>query len=176
MIHRIHSFILLAPLALAIAGCGGGSDGPPDKLSEALLDSIQRHCQKSFDCKSSYVASMHDNQSFENYVGGATADACFNSVKTLFLTFQGQDYFTKLDASVAGGRIKYNPSDYDTCLKAGEAESCDQLFDQNGATATPPAACETVTVGLVATAGVCTIDDDCAAENDSCDETAHTCG
>ena len=176
MIQRIHSSMLLASFALVIASCGGGSDGPPGKLSEALLDATQRQCQKSFDCKSSYVASMHENQSFENYVGGSTVDACFNSVKTLMLTFNGQDYFTKLDASVTAGRIKYNPNDYDTCLKAGEAESCDQFFEQNGATEMLPAACDTVQVGQVSTAGACTLDVDCASENDACDETKHTCG
>ena len=175
MIHRIHSSMLLAAFALTVASCGG-SDGPPTKLSEALLDAAQRQCQKSFDCKASYIASMHANQSFENYVGGATVDACFNSVKTLVLTFNGQDYFTKLDASVAAGRIKYNPNDYDTCLKAGEAESCDQLFKQNGAMGMPPAACDTASAGLVPTAGSCTLDEDCAGVNDSCDETQHTCG
>lgn len=38
----------------------------------------------------------------------------------------------KLDASVAAGRIEYNPNDYDTCLTAAEAETCDQVFRQNG--------------------------------------------
>lgn len=46
MIHRIHSATFLASVTLAIAGCGGAAgSGPPAKLSEALLDTIQRHCQ-----------------------------------------------------------------------------------------------------------------------------------
>lgn len=144
-------------VALAFAACGGSSS-PPAKLSDAFQESIQRQCQKAFDCKSSYVASMHQNQTFEDHYGGATVDACVNSLKTLILTFQGPDYFTKLDASVTAGRIKYNADDYETCFIALEAETCDQFFRQNGATSTPPAACDTAEVGLVATGGACTID------------------
>jgi hypothetical protein len=162
-------------VALAFAACGGSSS-PLAKLSDAFQESIQRQCQKAFDCKSSYVASMHQNQTFEDHYGGATVDACVNSLKTLILTFQGPDYFTKLDASVTAGRIKYNADDYETCFMALEAETCDQFFRQNGATSTPPAACDTAEVGLVATGGACTIDDDCAVDGDGCDSTAHTCG
>ena len=87
MIHRIYSATFLALFTLAIAGCGGGgSSGPPTKLSEAFLEAIHRHCEKAFDCKSSYVSSMHGNKSFEDYVAGSTVDTCFNSVKTLLLT------------------------------------------------------------------------------------------
>lgn len=174
MIQYIPATSILA--AFALAACGGGSSGPPAKLSDALQDSIHRQCQKAFSCKSSYVAAMHGNESFENHYGGATADACFNSVKTIALTFNGQDFFTKLDASVSAGRIKYNANDYETCLTAGEAETCDQFFGQNGATEMLPAACDTAEVGLVATGGACTIDLDCAGAVDSCDPTAHTCG
>jgi len=177
MIHRIHSAMFLASFTLAIAGCGGGgSSGPPAKLSEALLDTIRRHCQKSFDCKSSYVSSMHNNRSFEDYVSGSTVDACVNSVKTLVLTFRGQDYFTKIDASVTALRIDYNPDDYETCLAAVEAETCDQLFHQNGATESLPPACDTIEVGQVPTAGACTLGEDCAIADDSCDATTNTCG
>jgi hypothetical protein len=177
MIHRIHPCMLLASFALALAACGGGgASGPPDKLSVAILDSIQRSCQKAFSCQSSYIASMHNGQAFADHYGGSNADACANSLKTLLLTFNGQDYFTKLDASVTAGRIKYNANDYDTCATAGEALTCDQFFVQNGATATLPAACDTASVGQVATAGACTLDDDCATAGDSCDAGAHTCG
>ena len=173
MIQYIPATSIVA--AFALAACGGGSSGPPAKLSDAFQDSIHRQCQKAFDCKSSYVAAMHQNDSFENHYGGATVDACANSVKTLLLTFNGQDFFTKLDASVTAGRIKYNAADYETCLTAGEAETCDQFFRQNGATAAPPAACNTAEVGLVATGGACTIDEDCAVDGNSCDSIAHTC-
>lgn len=176
MIQRIHSSMLAVLFALAFAACGGGSSsGPPDKLSAAFLDSLQRNCQKEFDCQSSYIAAMHNNQSFPDFAGGATVDACVNSTKTLVLTFNGQDYLTKLDASVAAGRIKYSATDYDTCLTAFEAQTCDQLFQQNGATSTPPAACATFKVGQVPSAGACTLDDDCAGDT-GCDPTAHTCG
>ena len=177
MIHRIHSPMLLASFALALAGCGGGgSSGPPGNLSDAFLDSVQRSCQRFFDCQSSYVASMHNNEPFMDYVGGSNVNACVNSVKTLVLTFKGQDYFTKLDASVTAGRIKYNATDYDTCATAGDGATCDQVFDQNGATYTPPAACDTFEVGLVLTAGACTLDEDCAAASDACDSGTNTCG
>jgi hypothetical protein len=173
MIQHIHATSILA--AFALAACGGSS-GPPSRLSNALQDSIHRQCEKAFSCKSSYVAAMHQNDTFEDHYGGATVDACANSLKTLLLTFNGQDFFTKLDASVSAGRIKYNADDYETCLTAGEAQTCDQFFGQNGATAAvPPAACDTAEVGLVATGGACTIDQDCAGAADSCDSTAHTC-
>ncbi|HEX2689095.1 MAG TPA: hypothetical protein VHN14_20880 [Kofleriaceae bacterium] len=98
-----------------------------------------------------------------------------NSLKTLISRFEGQDFFTKLDASVTAGRIKYNANDYETCVTAGEAEPCDQYFGQNGAHPMLPAACGTAEVGLVATGGACTLDDDCAVDGNSCDSTAHTC-
>lgn len=175
MIHRIHSSMLLASFVLALAACGGGG-GAPAKLSGALLDSFQRGCQRAFDCKSSYVASMHANQPFEDEYGGSTVDACVNSLKTVVLTFNGPDYFTKLDDSVTAGRIKYTANDYDTCVTAVEAQTCDQVFEQNGATDTLPAACDTYKVGQVATAGACAVDDDCATDGDSCDVDLHTCG
>jgi hypothetical protein len=176
MIHRIHSATFLASFTLAIAGCGGGDSGPPTKLSAALLDTIHRQCQKAFACKSSYVPAMHNNRSFEDYVDGSTVDMCFNAVKTLLVTFRGQDYFSKVDASVTAGRIDFNPADYETCIAAAEAQTCDQLFQQNGATATPPPACDTIEVGQVPTTGACTLDEDCAIANDSCDTTLNTCG
>ncbi|HEY0990000.1 MAG TPA: hypothetical protein VGD80_23180 [Kofleriaceae bacterium] len=178
MIHRIHSATtFLASFALVIAGCGGGgSSGPPTRLSEALLDAIHRNCRKAFDCKSSYVSAMHNNRSFEDYVSGSTVDACDNSVKTLLLTFRGQDYLTKIDESVSAGRIDYNPNDYETCLAAVEAETCDQFFHQNGATESPPRECDTIEVGRVPSAGACTLDEDCAIAGDACNATPNTCG
>ena len=176
MFHRIHASMLLASFALVLAGCGGGNSGSPGKLSDAFFDSVQRSCQKSFDCQSSYVASMHNGQSFMDYVGGSTVDACVNSLKTFVLGFNGQDYFAKLDASVTAGRIKYNADDYDTCATASDASTCDQFFTQNGAIYTAPAACDTFKVGQVPTAGVCTLDEDCAVVTNSCDSGTHTCG
>jgi len=177
MIHRIHSSMLLASFALALAACGGGGGGgAPAKLSAAMLDSFQRSCQKAFDCKSSYVASMHGGQSFEEEYGGATVDACVNSLKSVLLAFNGPDYFTKLDDSVTAGRIKYTAKDYDTCVADGDSQTCDQVFEQNGAIDTLPAACDTYKVGQVATAGACTVDDDCATDGDGCDPDVHTCG
>jgi hypothetical protein len=171
MIQYIHATSILA----ALAACGGSS-GPPARLSDAFQDSIHRRCEKAFECKASYVAAMHQNQSFENFVGGTNVAACVNSLKTLTLTLNGQDFFTRLDASVSAGRIKYNADDYETCLAAGEAETCDQFFLQNGATAVPPAACGTAEVGAVATGGACTLDQDCAGAADLCDSTLNTCG
>jgi hypothetical protein len=181
MIHRIHSSMLLASLcalagALAVAACGGGSDGPPSKLSDAFLEGTHRTCQKAFDCKASYVSSMHLNRTFEDYVAGTTVDACANTRKTMVLAANGQDYLTKLDASVTAGRIKYSSTDYDTCVTAFEAQTCDQVFRQNGATSTPPVACDTSEVGQVATGAACTLDEECATASDSCDSTAQTCG
>jgi len=179
MIHRIHSSMLVASFALVLAGCdggGGGDGGPPGNLSEALLDSVQRSCQKAFDCQSSYIAAMHNDESFMNYVSGSTVDACASSLKTLVLSFNGQDYFTKLDASVTAGRIKYNADDYDTCAAASDASTCDQFFAQNGATYPAPSACDTFKVGQVPTTGACTLDEDCQIASNSCDTSTHTCG
>jgi hypothetical protein len=181
MLDRVQSSLLrISVLASFLAsfalGACGGSDGPPGKLSDALQDSFQRSCQKLFDCKSSYSAAMHDDTAFEDFAGGATVSACVNSVKTLILATNGQDIFTKLDASVSAGRIKYNATDYETCASASDKQTCDQALDQNGAMSTPPAACGTFAVGQVASAGACTIDLDCASGNDVCDATAHTCG
>jgi hypothetical protein len=179
MIYRIHSSMLVASFALAAVGCGGGGGsggGPPGKLSDAFISEVQTGCEKGFSCQSSYVASMHNNQAFSDYMGGSTVDACVNTVKTLVLTFNGQDYFTKLDASVTAGRIKYSASDFDTCTTAAEAATCDQFFQQNGATYTPPAACDTFKMGQVATSGACTIDDDCSDATNSCDANTQTCG
>lgn len=179
MLHRIHSSMLLASFALAVAGCGGGgggNSGPLVKLSEAFSDSVQRSCQKSFDCQSSYVASMHGDQTFVTYVGGATVDACAGSLKTFVLMLKGPDYFTKLDASVSAGRIKYNADDYDTCATASDVSTCDQFFTQNGAIYNAPIACDTFKLGQVPTAGACTLDEDCEIASNSCDPGTHTCG
>jgi hypothetical protein len=174
MIHRIRPVTLLTSFMVAIASCGGGSSGPPDKLSEALQDAIHRNCQKEFNCKSSYLPAMHNNETFEDAVHGATVDACTTSLKTLLLAGNGQDYFTKLDASVTAGRIAYNKDDFEACSKGFEALTCDQVFDQNGATATEPEVCNTAVMSQVATGGACTLDQDCAADN-GCNATAHTC-
>src|SRR5262245_47815732 len=99
MIKRFHTSTLLVSLmtlfACATAACGGGSDGPPSKLSSAFQDAIHRNCNKLFACKSSYLPAMHQNATFEDFAGGATADACFNTVKTFILAGAGQDFFTK---------------------------------------------------------------------------------
>jgi hypothetical protein len=169
------SIIVLA--SLAFAGCSSSGDGgPPDKLSAAFLDTIHQACAKAFSCQSSYIPAMHNGRAFADYAGGATASACENSAKTLVLSFNGQDYLTKLDASVTASRIKYNATDYDTCAASLEGQTCDQAFQQNGAVFTAPAACSTFEIGQVPTAGTCTLDEDCAVATDSCDSTAHTCG
>jgi hypothetical protein len=179
MRDRVQSSIVrgrvLGLVVLGAAACGGGG-GPPGTLSGALEDTFQRECQKAFDCKSSYVPAMHQNNpSFEDFVGGANVSACVGTIKTFFLAANGQDFFTKLDASVSAGRIKYSSADYETCANAADMETCDQIFDQNGATVTRPQACSTFSAGQVATAGACTLDLDCSAATDGCDPTSHTC-
>lgn len=177
MRDRVQSSIVrgsvLGLVVLGAAACGGGG-GPPGTLSGALKDQFQRECQKAFDCKSSYVPAMHqDSPTFEEFVGGANVSACANSLQTFFQGILGT--FTELDASVSAGRIKYNSTDYETCANAGDMETCDQIFDQNGAMATLPMACRTFFAGQVATSGACTLDLDCAAAADGCDSTSHTC-
>lgn len=179
MPDRVQSSILrgsvLGLIVLGAAACGGGG-GPPGTLSGAFKDQFQRECQKAFDCKSSYVPTMHQNSpSFEDFVGGTNVSACVNTLQTFFQGLLGQGIFTELDASVSAGRIKYNSADYETCANAGDMETCDQIFDQNGAMAMLPMACSTFFAGQVATSGACTISLDCAVAADGCDSTSHTC-
>jgi hypothetical protein len=179
MRDRVQSSIVrgsvLGLVVLGAAACGGGG-GPPGTLSGAFHDQFQRECQKAFDCKSSYLPAMHQNSaSFEDFVGGTNVSGCVNTFQTFFQGTFGQGFFMQLDASVSAGRIKYNSTDYETCANAGDMETCDQIFDQNGATAMLPMACRTFFAGEVATSGACTLDFDCSVSTDGCDATSHTC-
>lgn len=172
MINRA-SILASSSLALMLVACGG-DDGGLGSASDAFKASIQASCEKAFDCMASYDPAMNNNTPFASAYG-ASVDDCVAQTNALIMQFLGADYFTKLDASVSAGRITYNASDAQTCLDAGSAQTCDQFFGQNGATYTPPAACDNAIKGTVATGGTCTIEDDCAASADSCDETTMMC-
>ncbi len=152
----------------------GGDDGGLGSASDAFKASIQASCEKAFACMSSYDAAMNNNTPFAESYGASVSD-CVAQTTALINQFLGADYFAKLDASVAAGRVDYNAADAETCLDAGSAQSCDQFFGQNGAMYTPPAACDTAIRGTVATGGTCTIEEDCSVSADSCDETSMTC-
>ncbi|MEZ4403738.1 MAG: hypothetical protein R3B06_27185 [Kofleriaceae bacterium] len=157
---------------LSLAACGGGDS--LDKPSDAFKASIEASCQKAHDCMASYDPAMNNDTPFAQQYGANVA-ACVTQTTALIQQFLGADYFAKLDASASAGRISYNGSDAQTCIDAGSAQTCDQFFGQNGATYTPPPACDNAIKGTVATSGTCTINDDCATSGDSCDATSMTC-
>jgi hypothetical protein len=172
MTQRI-SFILFTA-ALALGACGGDDGGSLDNPSDAFNESIRTSCQRAFDCMASYDPAMNNDTPFsERY--GTSVDDCIVQTNALIEAFLGPGFAGKLDASVAAGRITYNAADAEVCLAASRALTCDQFFGQNGATATSPPECDTTFVGHVATGAACTIDLDCAAEADDCDQTSMTC-
>jgi hypothetical protein len=170
MLSRV-SIVLVS--ALALAACGG-DDSSLGSASDAFKESIRASCEKAHSCMSSYDPAMHNGDSFASSYG-ASADECYNMTLALIQAFLGADYFAKLDASVAAGRVSYNAADAQACLDAGNAQTCDQLFEQNGQDFTPPAVCQTAIRGTVATGGTCTIGDDCSAAADDCLDNM-TCG
>lgn len=174
MIQR-YSFVLVSASFALLAACGGDDGGSTSSPSAAFNASIQASCDKAFECMSSYDAAMHNGDAFADSYGTSVSN-CVSQTKAIITAFLGADYFDKVDASASAGRIMFSSADAATCLAASKAQTCDQFFSQNGATYTPPAACDTALVGTVATGGTCTIGDDCATEGDTCDETALTCG
>jgi hypothetical protein len=173
MIQRYSSILVSASFAL-LAACGGDDGGSTSTPSAAFETSIEASCQKAFDCMSSYDAAMHNGTAFADSYG-ASVSACVAQTRAFIDQFLGADYLDKLDASASAGRIDFDSADAQTCLDATTGQTCDQFFDQNGATFTPPAACDTALVGTVATGGACTIDEDCATEGDDCDPATMTC-
>ncbi|MBL8626046.1 MAG: hypothetical protein JNK64_32320 [Myxococcales bacterium] len=164
--------LIVASSSLALLACGGG-DGL-DNASDAFKASIQASCEKAFDCMASYDASMNNDTPFAQAYGTSVSD-CVSQTTELIMAFLGADYFAKLDASVAAGRVTYDAGDAQACLDASSGQTCDQFFGQNGAVYTPPAVCDTALRGTVATGGTCTIENDCAVSADTCDDTTMTC-
>lgn len=149
----------LMALALA-AGCGSG---PPDKLSDAYMDTFRRYCDLVFSCADQYDPNSHGGRELLDYAGGQDANACFDAIRQNFLQANGQEYLDALDASVEAGRIKYNPTAYQECADLYLRQSCDQLLDQHGQSYREPEVCRAVKAGQAAPGEACTIDDDCAA-------------
>lgn len=164
--------LVLAASSVALLACGG--DDGIDSASGAFKASIQASCEKAFACMSSYDAAMNNDTPFAQSYGTSVSD-CVTRTNAILTQLLGADYLTKLDASVDAGRITFDAADAQACLDAGSAQTCDQFFDQNGATYTPPAACGTALAGTVATGGECTIEDDCALSADTCDDATMTC-
>jgi hypothetical protein len=148
---------------------GGGGGGGGGKASDAIKDGIRASCAKAFDCMGSYDASMNGDTAFED-VYGTDEQNCYDMTIALINSFLGADYFDKFDASVEAGRITYNGDDADSCNDAQTSVTCDQFFGQNGQEAPDVPACDTALMGTVATGGACTISDDCASVDDSCDD------
>ena len=167
------SIFVSASFAL-LAACGGDDGGSTSTPSAAFTASIQATCDKAFECMSSYDAAMHNGTAFADSYG-TSADNCVAQTTALINQFLGADYLEKLDASASAGRIDYNASDAAACLAANSAQTCDQFFEQNGATSVEPAVCNTALVGTVATGGTCTIDNDCATAGDDCDPETLVC-
>jgi hypothetical protein len=163
----------MAFLAGAFAACGGGGGGFSSG-SDAMHAAIRASCEKAFDCMSSYDAAMHNNTAFADSYGNSVDD-CVTQTEAFITAFLGANYFDELDASIDAGRVTFNSDDAQTCIDAGSAETCDQYFGQNGATADSPPECDTTFVGTVSDGGDCTIDQDCATDGDSCDSTTMTC-
>lgn len=171
MFKRFSSLLFASSCALTLVACGG--DDGFSKASEAFKASIQAGCQKAFDCMSSYDPAMHNGTAFADSYG-TSVDNCVTQTLAFIDQFL-PGYMAKLDASVAAGRIDFNGADAEACINAGKSQTCDQFFEQNGATYTAPASCNTAMVGTVATGGMCTIEDDCAVDSDNCDDTTMTC-
>lgn len=149
-------------LCAVLLSCGD-SEGPQDKLSGAFMGTFHRWCDKTFACASEYVPAAHSGRPLDEFAGGADADACFAAIERTFLLAEGKAYLDALDASVAAGRIRYAPDDYQTCSDLFMRQSCDQILEQNGQSYVEPEVCRTVKVGLVSPGDACTLNDDCAA-------------
>jgi hypothetical protein len=168
--NRLSSILIPVSFALAVGACGGGASSP----SDALHDSIRSGCQKEFDCMSEYDPAMHNGDAFADSYG-SSVDDCVTQTEAFITAFLGANYFDKLDASVDAGRLDFNSDNAAACDDAFAAASCDEIFDQNGATYTQPAVCDTVLVGTVDDGGSCTLDQECSTSGDSCDGTSMTC-
>nr|HEX4314986.1 hypothetical protein [Kofleriaceae bacterium] len=152
-------------LALVVAGCGGDPS-----ISDLFHDEVSNVCHRVFDCKDQYDASMHTGETFEDYAGGSTVDECVTNADG-FLGSAADEAQAAVDAK----RVKYDGAQAQKCLDAFDAETCDEVLEQNGQTEITPTACAGVFTGLVATGGSCTEDIDCASD-DGCDGAPMTCG
>jgi hypothetical protein len=163
-------------LLVLVVGCGGGGGdddvsspdaAAPDAVvpdastsdltvAEAFEESVRITCEKAHECRDSFPGQPAD---FEAEFG-TTVDACIAMLST---DTQQAEY----EASVAAGRIVFDPQDAAVCLASFEDITCTELW--NGADFAPE--CETTFVGQVPDGQACTIDDDCANDTSSCDVT-----
>jgi hypothetical protein len=171
---RISSMAMCVAFVLGACGGDDGDGGSADKASDAFAESIRTTCEKAFECMSSYDAAMHGGSTFDDRYG-TSVDACITQYNALAEAFLGANFAAKLDASVAAGRVMYDAGDAGVCLAAARALTCDQFFEQNGQMEVTPPECDTTFVGTVTTGGTCTIDFDCASEDDECDSETMTC-
>lgn len=166
------TLLVTTSIALFAPACGGDDGGGAGStVSSGFMAALQAQCDKAFECKDSYDASMHNDKTFESTYGNSSED-CYNKDIALIYGFAGADFFDKLDASQSAGRIDYSPSDTQVCLDAAASgESCDAFFKQNNATYDAPPECDTAIQGTVATGDACTTDLDCMVDGDKCSDT-----
>ena len=168
------SFALSVFLGVCFAVGACGVDDVPSSASSATQELYRAQCQAAFDCKSSYDVAGHQSTFAATY--GASVSECTTNSIALMKAFYGADYLTKLDASVALGRISYDGSLYSTCEAELSDITCDELFAQHGQKRpAPPEACEMLIKGTVANGGACTLEFDCADHDANCDGTTNLC-
>lgn len=132
--------------AMALVACRDKYDikNYADNLAEAT-------CKKAYDCcsKDEIKASGQD-------VGyGDDEDDCEGNFEAIF-----KDREERLEKSVDAGRVAYDQDQFEKCLTAYEAKSCDELKSR---LTEDVAECDTVFTATVANGGVCATDEDCTS-------------
>lgn len=155
-IHQLTSILA----GLALAACGGDPT-----VQEVLDESINTQCSKAWECMATFPSGQ--GVTFEQLFS-TSESACVTNFQTLIDEDQ-----SKFEASVAAGRIIYNPDDAQICLDAMAALTCGQFWGTEPVQ--EPAACDSAFQGTVADGGMCTIDEDCAVDGSECG-TTNTCG
>jgi hypothetical protein len=147
-------------LVLLVA-CGGGKGGGAGSAGGAAQASLEQTCATAFECQAEFPDG---GSSFEQLFGTSEA-ACIAKLEDVFSPADVQ-------ASVAAGRIIYDPGDAQVCLDAREAVTCAQFWGTDPLQLPPE--CETAFVGTVPTGGTCTIELDCAGGG-TCNDQTQVC-
>jgi hypothetical protein len=113
---------------------------------ELLHGTAAAFCEQAFACRAEF-----EDDGFED-VFGASREACE-------ARFEAQ--IGELDASVAAGRIRFDPEQARRCLDGLDFGTCREFW---GGDIYEPPACELAMVGTVVVGGACTSQWDCAGE------------
>ena len=143
-----------------LAACDGGDLSPRG----AAERSITLTCSKAHTCRDSFPP----NQGFE------FTDIYQNTEGECTTFFKAQLGEEALLASVDAGRILYDGADAAVCLDFFSKLTCAQFWDPQHTAR--PTECDTAFIGTVADGSTCTIQDDCAVEQSSCNDTTKLCG